>query len=339
MNDDCVIIKETKNYINIHFNRPKTLNAFNFEMLHKIKSTISEASKGIILSSEGRIFSSGGDIVQVVSKGYSPRYVFSAPASLNYFIHTRQQETISIVDGPALGGGAGYALSCNSKILTNKTAFSIPEVRVGHSPDVGACYHLNKLCSEQLGIYMIITGDSISGPDAYFAGFSDIFVPKITKDIREYILNNGVNGLEKFQVTPDSEKSSLLRNLPIINQCFDRNYDVETMCKKLSSVNNQWSRAALKSIFNSCPLSIKSAFECFKRSQSLNYLQSMELEYNLSINLIENTRNFANGVFTKLIKKQKLRPKWEPEHLWMCSDAYVDSFFSNQDSKLIHYRL
>jgi enoyl-CoA hydratase/carnithine racemase len=191
-------------------------------MLNKVKSTISEASKGIILSSEGKSFSAGGDIVQIVNKGYSPRYVFAAPASLNYFIHTRQQETISIVDGLALGGGAGYALSCSSKILTNKTAFAIPEVRVGHSPDVGACYHLNKLCSEQLGIYMIITGDSISGPDTYFAGFSDIFVPKITKDIREYILNNGVNGLEKFQEIPDSEKSLLLRNLPIINQCFDR---------------------------------------------------------------------------------------------------------------------
>lgn len=223
--------------------------------------------------------------------------------------------------------------------MTENTSFSIPEARVGHSPDVGACYHLNKLCSEQLGIYMIITGDSIIGADTYFAGFSNIFIPKITREIKDHILNNGVNGLERFQVTPDSEKSLLLRNLPIINECFDRNYDVETMCRKLSSVNNQWSRVALKTIFDSCPLSIKAGFECFKRSQNLSYLQSMELEYNLSINLIENTNNFANGVKTKLIDKKSYRPQWEPLYLWQCSDYYVESFFYNQDSKLIHYKL
>ncbi|OMJ87260.1 hypothetical protein SteCoe_11027 [Stentor coeruleus] len=338
MNKD-IVLNETERYLNIHYNRPKALNALSDYLIFATQSSISRTSKGIILTGEGRSFCSGGDILEIVRRGHSPRFVFTFPASLFYYIHTRQQETISLIDGLAIGGGAGYALSCSSKILTEKTSFSIPETHVGHTPDVGACYHLNKLCSEQLGIYMIVTGNSITGADTYFAGFSDIFIPKITREIKDHIMNNGVHGLEKFQVIPDSEKSSLLRKLPIINECFDRNYDVETMCRKLSSINNEWSRATLKTMLDSCPLSIKAGFECFKKSQNLNYLQSMELEYNLSINLIENTKNFANGVRTKMIEKKNCRPQWEPLHLWECSESYVESFFYNQDSKLVHYKL
>ena len=231
-------------------------------------------------------------------------------------------------------------MACSQRIITNKTVIGLPETSIGFVPDVGVSYYLNQLPSKELGLFLTLTGYKLHGYECCHAGFSDTYIPEMTNSIKNQLLDSGFSSILQYFKTPDSSESKILQVLPIIKQCFNVNYDVETICNRLSSMNTQWSLSILNHLMDVCPLSLKLTPECFKRGGSMDYYDVIEMEHNVSVKSSEmKNSNFHIGVSHKLIKKQKTRPVWIPNHIFEVGDGLVQQLFEDYTYKLIEYKL
>lgn len=58
----------------------------------------------------------------------------------------------------------GLAVHAPFRVSTEKTAFAMPETKIGYCPDVGASYFLSRLDGE-IGTYLGLTSQMLSGRD------------------------------------------------------------------------------------------------------------------------------------------------------------------------------
>ena len=335
-----IVVRDTPKFTNVHLNQPLTLNALSTQYIMEMLNAAEDSKKPIIFTNEGRAFSVGGDIIAVATKKISARIAFNISGSGLYRLHLFPLEKVALIDGLAMGGGLGIAMACDTRLLTDKTIIGIPETGIGSTPDIGASYFLRRLTSPEIGLYLGLTCQMINGIDSYYAGFSHLYTPELTDNIKDNIFREGTDAIQRISSTPDSQQSEILKNLPLIQQCFDANFDVETMCNKLSGANTKESLDMLRRIRNQCPLSLRVAHECHKRAATMDFYDILNMEYNITVKLAEmKDSNFQIGVIHKVVKKLRGRPNWIPGTIPEVSDRLVHQLFDDMPHQLIEYKL
>src|SRR5437879_956317 len=125
----------------ITLNRPDRGNAFDQTMLDELAGELKTLGSDdkvriVVLRGSGRHFCTGADLGS--RGGEAPAQPPSrAPASLRDVLvafDTVPKPTMAVVQGGAVGGGAGFVSCCDVAIATEAAFFSIPEVRVGMPP-------------------------------------------------------------------------------------------------------------------------------------------------------------------------------------------------------------
>ena len=127
----------------ITLNRPERRNAINQEIVSGMLGALTEAREDpevwvIIVTGAGDVaFSSGADLVAMERgrQGDRPRPEgprFGADDLYQYLRHT-YKPTIAAVNGYALAGGAGIALSCDMRILSDRAMMGWPHANRGIS--------------------------------------------------------------------------------------------------------------------------------------------------------------------------------------------------------------
>ena len=101
-----------------------------------------------------------------------------------------QKPTIAAVNGPAYGIGAGIALACDFRIVSEKARFSEAFVRNGMIPGDGSCWHLPRLIGVDQTLLMQYTGDPVGAEDAARMGMVTKLVPH--EQLLEAALDLGV---------------------------------------------------------------------------------------------------------------------------------------------------
>ena len=71
--------------------------------------------------------------------------------------------TISVVDGPALGGGCELALCTDMRIATVNSVFGLPETGLAIIPGAGGTQRLTRLVGESRAKELIFTCDKVTG--------------------------------------------------------------------------------------------------------------------------------------------------------------------------------
>lgn len=336
-----IVCKDYGSVVRVHINRPSALNSINLDMVSRMRSCLqSNCNKEIVMTGEGRAFCAGGDVVSVVNNKIPTIDYFRNEFILDYEISCMPMPRIAILDGITMGGGVGLSMACSHRVLTNKTLWAMPETIIGFFPDVGASYFLNRLCCREIGLYLGLTGRHLTGVDAYFSGISSIFIPDMTENIKNSILNLGQACLASYQITPDSINSQMLRDLPLIQQFFDPNFTLETICDRLASANDPWCQKTLATLNEMCPFSLKLTREMFNRGQGLNYFEVLEMDLNLCKKVCQDEPyNFRHGITWRIIEKKKTRSQWQPSTLQEVPDNLVQSYFSDFPLKLIPHKL
>jgi methylglutaconyl-CoA hydratase len=125
----------------ITLNRPDRGNAFDQTMLDELGDQLNalaadDAVRIVVLRGAGRHFCTGADLA---SRG--PGAQLQAPQPAKYSLRDvlaildgLPKPTVAVVEGGAVGGGAGFVTCCDIAIATPAAFFSIPEVRVGMAP-------------------------------------------------------------------------------------------------------------------------------------------------------------------------------------------------------------
>lgn len=171
----------------VSLNRPKKLNALDTEMCQEIIPRLVEFNKSkannliILRSLSPRAFCSGGDVVQCAKDNMAGKpeqsvKFFQNEYSLDYLLAVYGKPIVSLVNGIAMGGGVGLAVHGPFRVVCETTRIAMPETRIGFFDDVGTSFWLPTL-DGNLGYYLSLTGDDLTGIDTLLCGFGTHYVP------------------------------------------------------------------------------------------------------------------------------------------------------------------
>ncbi|AJV12430.1 Ehd3p [Saccharomyces cerevisiae YJM1450] len=177
----------------ITLNRPKKLNALNAEMSESMFKTLNEYAKSdttnlVILKSSNRprSFCAGGDVATVAIFNFNKEFAksikfFTDEYSLNFQIATYLKPIVTFMDGITMGGGVGLSIHAPFRIATENTKWAMPEMDIGFFPDVGSTFALPRIVTlansnSQMALYLCLTGEVVTGADAYMLGLASHYV-------------------------------------------------------------------------------------------------------------------------------------------------------------------
>src|SRR5471032_738806 len=126
--------------LHLRFNNPAKHNSLSVDMWEAVPPLLERAEKDdnvrmVVLSGEGgKAFISGADISQFedmrAAKEAVKRYEAMAEAALQG-IYEFAKPTVACISGYCIGGGVNVAISCDIRIASSNSVFSIPATRLG----------------------------------------------------------------------------------------------------------------------------------------------------------------------------------------------------------------
>eukprot|EP00088_Acartia_fossae_P070490 TRINITY_DN9461_c0_g1_i1.p1 TRINITY_DN9461_c0_g1~~TRINITY_DN9461_c0_g1_i1.p1 ORF type:complete len:283 (-),score=39.74 TRINITY_DN9461_c0_g1_i1:156-1004(-) len=161
---------------NLTFTSQKTRNCLSLEMMEKVIEDLNTAAKdesvrSVVVRGEGKVFSSGHNLKEMtVDTGYDYHMkIFDTCSKMMLLVENLPVPVISVVNGVAAAAGCQFIASSDIVIATPQSRFSTPGAAVGlfcHTPGIPLARRVPRAVSG----YMLLTGDSITGEDAFRAG-------------------------------------------------------------------------------------------------------------------------------------------------------------------------
>ena len=153
-------------------NRPQVLNAMNNNMLRQLLSIVENTAGNdevavLVLTGSGRAFSAGGDIKEM--HGASERELAESLGlfqQLSHKMHCLDKPIIAATNGYALAGGFELAVSCDLRIASNRSQYSLPDTKIGLSPTSAMTYLLPRIIGMGRAMHLMMTGETITAAEA-----------------------------------------------------------------------------------------------------------------------------------------------------------------------------
>lgn len=133
----------------ITFNRVEKHNAFDDTLLHALQEVLDDAETNervrvIVLKANGPHFSAGADVAwmqrMITLSEADNRADATILARVVYTLYKSSKPTLAMVQGAALGGGAGLVAACDIAIAADSAHFCFSEVKLGLIPAVISPY-------------------------------------------------------------------------------------------------------------------------------------------------------------------------------------------------------
>jgi len=162
----------------ITINNPDKMNCLDMEMLDSLESALLKFKKEksirvIVITGAGdKAFSSGGnlkDLDKLTRFDEIKEWIICGNEVFN-MLETMPMATIAAINGYTMGGGLELALSCDFRIATENSTFSMPELNHGWVPGWGGLAKLRRLIGESKAKEMIMLGEQINGTEAHRIG-------------------------------------------------------------------------------------------------------------------------------------------------------------------------
>lgn len=187
--DAAAVRVETADHVcTITLYRPDVLNAFNDQLTTELADALKSAQRDadvrvIVISGEGRAFSSGQDLGDLKKK-YVPGYVPSLGDDLRRRynpiisrIREMNKPVIAAVNGVAAGAGCSLALACDMRIASDKASFIEVFINVGLIPDSGSTFTLPRLVGMGKAFELCTLGNKVDAEEALRLGIVNQVVP------------------------------------------------------------------------------------------------------------------------------------------------------------------
>ncbi|MFI1918128.1 enoyl-CoA hydratase/isomerase family protein [Nocardia sp. NPDC020380] len=155
--------------------RPATHNAITDELFTALIRQLDTIATdptvhAVVLTGANGTFSAGGDFATIAQLGNAAEPVVAANLSrtmrASALLWALPQPTIAAIDGPAVGGGLGFALACDIR-LASPTAMFLPSfIRMGLLPDCGVSWLLPRLIGEGPALQMLLAGRPVDAQRA-----------------------------------------------------------------------------------------------------------------------------------------------------------------------------
>ncbi|EJS44296.1 ehd3p [Saccharomyces arboricola H-6] len=340
----------------ITLNRPKKLNALNTEMSEFMFRTLNEYAKSsttnlVILksSNQPRSFCAGGDVATVATHNLNKEFAesikfFTDEYSLNFQLATYLKPIVAFMDGITMGGGVGLSIHTPFRIATEHTKWAMPEMDIGFFPDVGSTFALPRILTlansnSQMALYLCLTGETITGPDAYMLGLASHYVgsenldalqsrlgelsPTLNSDSQSAAFFKMVNeSINEFQspLPPDYTFRYSNEKLNVIEACFNvsKNGTIEDIMKNLSQYEGStegkvFAQEIKAKLSTKSQSSLQIALKLMQENSRDHIESAIKRDLYTAANLCINQDSlveFSEATKHKLIDKQKVPYPW-----------------------------
>src|SRR5262249_23274022 len=152
---------------------PPPVNALTpalFAELEEVRSLVApSAVRVVIVTGLPRVFSVGGDLeaMAVLPSAEEAVRQDRVGRALLDGLFGLPKPFIAAVNGLCLGGGLEIALACHLRVCGTRARFGFPELSLGFVPGLGGVGRLARLVGRAQALEMILTGQTISAPDAH----------------------------------------------------------------------------------------------------------------------------------------------------------------------------
>ena len=176
---ETLLYEEDSGVANIALNRPEKLNAFDGKMHDDLYRALGSATEDeevrcIVLRGQGRGFSAGADLAQVVREADGDpdlgEYLRTTYSRLVRRMVGIEKPIIAALHGPVYGAGVGIALACDLRVAAQSATFSVAFIKIGLMPDAGVTFLLPRVVGLGRAMEMSMLGDAVDAVEAHRIG-------------------------------------------------------------------------------------------------------------------------------------------------------------------------
>ncbi|CAM2873236.1 enoyl-CoA hydratase [Skermania piniformis] len=178
---ETIIVERRERVALVTLNRPKALNALNFQVLADLQAAFTEFDRdpavgAVVITGSAKAFAAGADIKEMAPKTYMDMFLDDAFAGWDR-IGCARKPTIAAVAGYALGGGCELAMLCDILIAADTAKFGQPEIGLGIIPGIGGSQRLTRAIGKAKAMDLVLTGRTMDAEEAERAGLVSRIVP------------------------------------------------------------------------------------------------------------------------------------------------------------------
>ena len=176
----------------IEIRRPP-LNFFDISLINQIADALEEFDRDIeirssVLSAQGKAFCAGANFNDPARQEQEARAAKGDPADslgpINHLyiqavrIFRARKPIVAAVQGAAIGGGLGLAVSADFRVTCPEARFSANFTKLGFHPGFGLTVTLPELIGKNNAELMFYTSRRVTGEEAYKWGLANELVPQ-----------------------------------------------------------------------------------------------------------------------------------------------------------------
>ena len=223
-----ILISNEKNIRIISLNRPEKLNAITLEMATDLNKAIQETAndstvKCLVITGEGRAFSSGGDVDEMGE--YLPKagdlfYKLTEQIHNSFStLLTMPKPVVNSLNGIIAGGALGIALAGDYRIANRSTKLLSAHFKRGFVPAGGATYILPRLIGLARTQTLFFGGKTLNSNKMLEWGLvheivDDDYLNKRTKEMAQELANGPISAIgDTKKLLIDSDTLSLEQEL------------------------------------------------------------------------------------------------------------------------------
>jgi enoyl-CoA hydratase len=295
----------------IVLNRPQAINALDLGMLHAIEDAVGAwlaagSVAAIDLSGVGpRGYCAGADVRQLrdlllTDEGAAIGFL-EDEYRVDALLAAAPCPVTAHLTGISMGGGLGLGQHANRRLGEPGTRWAMPEVGIGIWPDVGLLYELSRLPG-QLGTHLALTGQTIDGASALYAGLLD------------------------EAPGADAASSDLAGDAPWIATCYSGD-DAAEILARLAADPAPRAQATAELIRTRSPLSVAVTLEAIRRAAQLADVGAVLAQDVALAHRFLARSDFIEGVRAQLVDKDRT-PHWRHDRVEDVPRSEVEAMFA-----------
>lgn len=221
-----VVLAETRGHVRlITLNRPDARNALNKELLEALHGELERAGSdsavgAVVLTGAGSSFCAGADLKEVKQgidgDGFWSRYDRATASMIVHQLLPRlTKPVVAAVNGYAVAGGCGLAMSSDLVVASSEAHFGYPEVRRGLVPAM-VMVSLSRVVGRRAALDLLLSGRLIDAEEALRLGMVNRVVSP------EHLVSGAV---EYAAEIAENSGSAIRITKALFNQISELDYD------------------------------------------------------------------------------------------------------------------
>ncbi len=160
--------------------RPDKLNALNAAMHAELREALEacerdEAVRVVVLTGEGRAFSSGQDLTEDLPRDAQGRIDLGLPLARDYNplvlkLANYPKVTVAALNGPAVGASMNIALACDIVVAARSAYLQEAFARIALIPDAGGTWILPRLVGPKQALALMLSAEPVPAEEAQRLG-------------------------------------------------------------------------------------------------------------------------------------------------------------------------